>query len=223
MKTLFNKFNLTILIVTIYVFYQFYNWSKYSSLISLLKEERKSKITEIENKKEKNDVIDIFRTKKNNISILKYEKNLKEIFEFLPDKNIEIGYITDYKGTNDSDVHFMFTQYVLSPYIIKLSSKKKFIIGNFSEKIVKDKILSKKEYIFCEENEVTRNFDEIVHYSKTNNEIKKKFPKNKIIIYSPSLKRSGKKLKKYDCENGKDFLIKKNLNNGIVLLERKRH
>ena len=81
---------------------------------------------------------------------------------------------------------------------------------------------SKKEYIFCEENEVTRNFDEIVHYSKTNNEIKKKFPKNKIIIYSPSLKRSGKKLKKYDCVNGKDFLIKKNLNNGIVLLERKR-
>ena len=210
MKILFNKLNLIILIIMIYVFYQFYDWFTYSSLISLLKERRNPKITEIENKIEKkNDVINLLRIKNNNISILEYEKNLNKIIKFLPDKKTEIGYITDYKGANDSDAHFMFTQYVLSPYIIKLSSKKKFIIGNFSEKIVKDRIISKKEYVFCEENETTRNYNELVYYSQANKEIKKKFPKNKIIIYSPSLKRSGKKIKKYNCLNRKDFLIKK--------------
>ena len=55
-----------------------------------------------------------------------------------------------------------------------------------------------------------------------NKEIKKKFPKNKIIIYSPSLKRSGKKIKKYNCLNRKDFLIKKEFKNGVMLLEKQR-
>ena len=114
----------------------------------------------------------------------------------------------------------MLTQYSLSPYIIKLSSDKKYLIGNFSKEIIEDNIIENNKYIFCEEKERKRNFDEIINYTKTNNKIKNTWPKNKIMIYSPFLKRSGNKLKQYKCVKNKNFKIVKKFDNGVMLIQR---
>ena len=154
------------------------------------------------------------------ISIEKYEKRFGDIIEYLPNKNEELGYITDYSDQRDVGLEYMLTQYSLSPYIIKLSSDKKYLIGNFSKEIIEDNIIENNRYIFCEEKERKRNFDEIINYTKTSNKIKNMWPKNKIMIYSPFLKRSGNKLKQYKCVKNKNFKIVKKFDNGVMLIQR---
>ena len=46
------------------------------------------------------------------------------------------------------------------------------------------------------------------------------WPKNKIMIYSPFLKRSGNKLKQYKCVKNKNFKIVKKFDNGVMLIQR---
>ena len=190
-----NKYYLILIILILYSFIQYFEWFKYSTLISNFVS-KKNEITK--NEVKKRNLVNVFK-KKNKISIEQYEERFIEIFDYLPNKNEELGYITDYNDQKDVGLEYMFTQYVLSPHIIKLSSDKKYLIGNFSKKIIEKNIIEDNKYIFCEEKERKRNFDEIINYTKTNNEIKNTWPKNKIVIYSPFLKRSGNKLKHYNC------------------------
>ena len=104
--------------------------------------------------------------------------------------------------------------------VLDESSDKKYLIGNFSKEIIEDNIIENNRYIFCEEKERKRNFDEIINYTKTNNKIKNTWPKNKIMIYSPFLKRSGNKLKQYKCVKNKNFKIVKKFDNGVMLIQR---
>ena len=211
-----NKCYLILIILILYSFIQFFEWFKYSTLISNFIN-KKNVITKNEIKK--NNLVNVLK-KKNKISIEKYEKRFGEIFEYLPNKNEELGYITDYSDQKDVGLEYMLTQYSLSPYIIKLSSDKKYLIGNFSKEIIEDNIIENNSYIFCEEKERKRNFDEIINYTKTNNKIKNAWPKNKIMIYSPFLKRSGNKLKQYKCVKNKNFKIVKKFDNGVMLIQR---
>ena len=211
-----NKCYLILIILILYSFIQFFEWFKYSTLISNFIN-KKNVITKNEIKK--NNLVNVLK-KKNKISIEKYEKRFGEIFEYLPNKNEELGYITDYSDQKDVGLEYMLTQYSLSPYIIKLSSDKKYLIGNFSKEIIEDNIIENNRYIFCEEKERKRNFDEIINYTKTNNKIKNAWPKNKIMIYSPFLKRSGNKLKQYKCVKNKNFKIVKKFDNGVMLIQR---
>jgi len=211
-----NKCYLILIILILYSFIQFFEWFKYSTLISNFIN-KKNVITKNEIKK--NNLVNVLK-KKNKISIEKYEKRFGEIFEYLPNKNEELGYITDYSDQKDVGLEYMLTQYSLSPYIIKLSSDKKYLIGNFSKEIIEDNIIENNRYIFCEEKERKRNFDEIINYTKTNNKIKNTWPKNKIMIYSPFLKRSGNKLKQYKCVKNKNFKIVKKFDNGVMLIQR---
>ena len=211
-----NKCYLILIILILYSFIQFFEWFKYSTLISNFIN-KKNVITKNEIKK--NNLVNVLK-KKNKISIEKYEKRFGEIFEYLPNKNEELGYITDYSDQKDVGLEYMLTQYSLSPYIIKLSSDKKYLIGNFSKEIIEDNIIENNKYIFCEEKERKRNFDEIINYTKTNNKIKNTWPKNKIMIYSPFLKRSGNKLKQYKCVKNKNFKIVKKFDNGVMLIQR---
>ena len=211
-----NKCYLILIILILYSFTQFFEWFKYSTLISNFIN-KKNVITKNEIKK--NNLVNVLK-KKNKISIEKYEKRFGEIIEYLPNKNEELGYITDYSDQKDVGLEYMLTQYSLSPYIIKLSSDKKYLIGNFSKEIIEDNIIENNKYIFCEEKERKRNFDEIINYTKTNNKIKNTWPKNKIMIYSPFLKRSGNKLKQYKCVKNKNFKIVKKFDNGVMLIQR---
>ena len=211
-----NKCYLILIILILYSFIQFFEWFKYSTLISNFIN-KKNVITKNEIKK--NNLVNVLK-KKNKISIEKYEKRFGEIFEYLPNKNEELGYITDYSDQKDVGLEYMLTQYSLSPYIIKLSLDKKYLIGNFSKEIIEDNIIENNRYIFCEEKERKRNFDEIINYTKTNNKIKNTWPKNKIMIYSPFLKRSGNKLKQYKCVKNKNFKIVKKFDNGVMLIQR---
>ena len=211
-----NKCYLILIILILYSFLQFFEWFQYSTLISNFTN-KKNVITKNEIKK--NNLVNVLK-KKNKISIEKYEKRFGEIFEYLPNKNEELGYITDYSDQKDVGLEYMFTQYSLSPYIIKLSSDKKYLIGNFSKEIIEDNIIENNKYIFCEEKERKRNFDEIINYTKTSNKIKNTWPKNKIMIYSPFLKRSGNKLKQYKCVKNKNFKIVKKFDNGVMLIQR---
>ena len=211
-----NKCYLILIILILYSFIQFFEWFKYSTLISNFIN-KKNVITKNEIKK--NNLVNVLK-KKNKISIEKYEKRFGDIIEYLPNKNEELGYITDYSDQRDVGLEYMLTQYSLSPYIIKLSSDKKYLIGNFSKEIIEDNIIENNRYIFCEEKERKRNFDEIINYTKTNNKIKNTWPKNKIVIYSPFLKRSGNKLKHYNCIKNKKFKIVKKFDNGIMIIER---
>ena len=211
-----NKCYLILIILILYSFIQFFEWFKYSTLISNFIN-KKNVITKNEIKI--NNLVNVLK-KKNKISIEKYEKRFGEIFEYLPNKNEELGYITDYSDQKDVGLEYMLTQYSLSPYIIKLSSDKKYLIGNFSKEIIEDNIIENNRYIFCEEKERKRNFDEIINYTKTNNKIKNAWPKNKIMIYSPFLKRSGNKLKQYKCVKNKNFKIVKKFDNGVMLIQR---
>ena len=211
-----NKCYLILIILILYSFIQFFEWFKYSTLISNFIN-KKNVITKNEIKK--NNLVNVLK-KKNKISIEKYEKRFGEIFEYLPNKNEELGYITDYSDQKDVGLEYMLTQYSLSPYIIKLSSDKKYLIGNFSKEIIEDNIIENNRYIFCEEKERKRNFDEIINYTKTNNKIKNTWPKNKIMIYSPFLKRSGNKIKQYECVKNKNFKIVKKFDNGVMLIQR---
>ena len=211
-----NKCYLILIILILYSFLQFFEWFKYSTLISNFIN-KKNVITKNEIKK--NNLVNVLK-KKNKISIEKYEKRFGEIIEYLPNKNEELGYITDYSDQKDVGLEYMLTQYSLSPYIIKLSSDKKYLIGNFSKEIIEDSIIENNKYIFCEEKERKRNFDEIINYTKTNNKIKNTWPKNKIMIYSPFLKRSGNKLKQYKCVKNKNFKIVKKFDNGVMLIQR---
>ena len=211
-----NKCYLILIILILYSFLQFFEWFQYSTLISNFTN-KKNVITKNEIKK--NNLVNVLK-KKNKISIEKYEKRFGEIFEYLPNKNEELGYITDYSDQKDVGLEYMLTQYSLSPYIVKLSSDKKYLIGNFSKEIIEDNIIENNKYIFCEEKERKRNFDEIINYTKTNNKIKNTWPKNKIMIYSPFLKRSGNKLKQYKCVKNKNFKIVKKFDNGVMLIQR---
>ena len=211
-----NKCYLILIILILYSFLQFFEWFQYSTLISNFTN-KKNVITKNEIKK--NNLVNVLK-KKNKISIEKYEKRFGEIIEYLPNKNEELGYITDYSDQKDVGLEYMLTQYSLSPYIIKLSSDKKYLIGNFSKEIIKNNIIENNKYIFCEEKERKRNFDEIINYTKTNNKIKNTWPKNKIMIYSPFLKRSGNKLKQYKCVKNKNFKIVKKFDNGVMLIQR---
>ena len=211
-----NKCYLILIILILYSFTQFFEWFKYSTLISNFIN-KKNVITKNEIKK--NNLVNVLK-KKNKISIEKYEKRFGDIIEYLPNKNEELGYITDYSDQKDVGLEYMLTQYSLSPYIIKLSSDKKYLIGNFSKEIIEDNIIENNRYIFCEEKERKRNFDEIINYTKTNNKIKNTWPKNKIMIYSPFLKRSGNKLKQYKCVKNKNFKIVKKFDNGVMLIQR---
>jgi len=211
-----NKCYLILIILILYSFTQFFEWFKYSTLISNFIN-KKNVITKNEIKK--NNLVNVLK-KRNKISIEEYEKRFGQIIEYLPNKNEELGYITDYSDQKDVGLEYMFTQYSLSPYIIKLSSDKKYLIGNFSKEIIEDNIIENNKYIFCEEKERKRNFDEIINYTKTNNKIKNTWPKNKIMIYSPFLKRSGNKLKQYKCVKNKNFKIVKKFDNGVMLIQR---
>ena len=211
-----NKCYLILIILILYSFLQFFEWFQYSTLISNFTN-KKNVITKNEIKK--NNLVNVLK-KKNKISIEKYEKRFGDIIEYLPNKNEELGYITDYSDQKDVGLEYMLTQYSLSPYIIKLSSDKKYLIGNFSKEIIEDNIIENNKYIFCEEKERKRNFDEIINYTKTNNKIKNAWPKNKIMIYSPFLKRSGNKLKQYKCVKNKNFKIVKKFDNGVMLIQR---
>ena len=211
-----NKCYLILIILILYSFLQFFEWFQYSTLISNFTN-KKNVITKNEIKK--NNLVNVLK-KKNKISIEKYEKRFGDIIEYLPNKNEELGYITDYSDQRDVGLEYMLTQYSLSPYIIKLSSDKKYLIGNFSKEIIEDNIIENNKYIFCEEKERKRNFDEIINYTKTNNKIKNMWPKNKIMIYSPFLKRSGNKLKQYKCVKNKNFKIVKKFDNGVMLIQR---
>ena len=211
-----NKCYLILIILILYSFTQFFEWFKYSTLISNFIN-KKNVITKNEIKK--NNLVNVLK-KKNKISIEKYEKRFGEIIEYLPNKNEELGYITDYSDQKDVGLEYMLTQYSLSPYIIKLSSDKKYLIGNFSKEIIEGNIIENNKYIYCEEKERKRNFDEIINYTKTNNKIKNTWPKNKIMIYSPFLKRSGNKLKQYKCVKNKNFKIVKKFDNGVMLIQR---
>ena len=211
-----NKYYLILIILILYSFIQYFEWFKYSTLISNFVS-KKNEITK--NEVKKRNLVNVLK-KKNKISIEQYEERFIEIFDYLPNKNEELGYITDNIDQKDVGLEYMFTQYVLSPHIIKLSSDKKYLIGNFSKKIIEKNIIEDNKYIFCEEKERKRNFDEIINYTKTNNEIKNTWPKNKIVIYSPFLKRSGNKLKHYNCIKNKKFKIVKKFDNGIMIIER---
>ena len=211
-----NKCYLILIILILYSFLQFFEWFQYSTLISNFTN-KKNVITKNEIKK--NNLVNVLK-KKNKISIEKYAKRFGDIIEYLPNKNEELGYITDYSDQRDVGLEYMLTQYSLSPYIIKLSSDKKYLIGNFSKEIIEDNIIENNKYIFCEEKERKRNFDEIINYTKTNNKIKNTWPKNKIMIYSPFLKRSGNKLKQYKCVKNKNFKIVKKFDNGVMLIQR---
>ena len=212
-----NKYYLILIILILYSFIQFFEWFQYSTLISNFIN-KKNAITKNEVKKE--NLVNILK-KRNQISIGQYEKRFGEIFDYLPNKNRELGYITDNSDKKDTALEYMFTQYVLSPHIIKLSSDKKYLIGNFSKEIIENNIIEDNKYIFCEEKERKRNFDEIINYTKTNNKIKNTWPKNKIVIYSPFLKRSGNKIKQYNCIKNKKFKIVKKFDNGVILIERR--
>ena len=212
-----NKYYLILIILILYSFIQFFEWFQYSTLISNFIN-KKNAITKNEVKKE--NLVNILK-KRNQISIEQYEKRFGEIFDYLPNKNRELGYITDNSDKKDTALEYMFTQYVLSPHIIKLSSDKKYLIGNFSKEIIENNIIEDNKYIFCEEKERKRNFDEIINYTKTNNKIKNTWPKNRIVIYSPFLKRSGNKIKQYNCIKNKKFKIVKKFDNGVILIERR--
>ena len=211
-----NKYYLILIILILYSFIQYFEWFKYSTLISNFVS-KKNEITK--NEVKKRNLVNVLK-KKNKISIEQYEERFIEIFDYLPNKNEELGYITDYNDQKDVGLEYMFTQYVLSPHIIKLSSDKKYLIGNFSKEIIEDNIIENNRYIFCEEKERKRNFDEIINYTKTNNKIKNAWPKNKIMIYSPFLKRSGNKIKQYKCVKNKNFKIVKKFDNGVMLIQR---
>ena len=211
-----NKYFLIFIVLIFYSFIQFYGWFEYSTLISNFKN-RKNKITKIEEKKD--SVISVFKNN-NKVPIEEYEKRFKKIIKYLPSKNEELGYISDYNNSKDSNIDYVLAQYVLSPHIIKLSSKKNYLIGNFSKKISEEKIIDNKKYIFCEENEKKRNFNEIINYSKTNNNIKNEWPKDKTVIYSPFFKRSGNKVKKYNCMSDANFTIVKEFDDGVMLIQR---
>ena len=141
-----NKYYLILIILILYSFIQFFEWFQYSTLISNFIN-KKNEIKKNEVKKE--NLVNILK-KRNQISIEQYEKRFGEIFDYLPNKNEELGYITDYNDQKDVGLEYMFTQYVLSPHIIKLSSDKKYLIGNFSKKIIEKNIIEDNKYIFCE-------------------------------------------------------------------------
>ena len=115
-----NKYFLIFIVLIFYSFIQFYGWFEYSTLISNFKN-RKNKITKIEEKKD--SVISVFKNN-NKVPIEDYEKRFKKIIKYLPSKNEELGYISDYNNSKDSNIEYVLAQYVLSPHIIKLSSKK---------------------------------------------------------------------------------------------------
>ena len=144
-----NKYYLILIILILYSFIQYFEWFKYSTLISNFVS-KKNEITK--NEVKKRNLVNVFK-KKNKISIEQYEERFIEIFDYLPNKNEELGYITDNIDQKDVGLEYMFTQYVLSPHIIKLSSDKKYLIGNFSKKIIEKNIIEANKYIFCEEKE----------------------------------------------------------------------
>ena len=120
-----NKYFLIFIVLIFYSLIQFYGWFEYSTLISNFKN-RKNKITKIEEKKD--SVISVFKNN-NKVPIEEYEKRFKKIIKYLPSKNEELGYISDYNNSKDSNIDYVLAQYVLSPHIIKLSSKKNYLMA----------------------------------------------------------------------------------------------